>query len=203
MRVVLHLHPVYTTSLACLATPQILPIDQNTARYFNRVAVDTLYGGMADTAAEGARLAGLLADKRRLGAGDRPEHRRSVRRYLDPGARLSDPDHRLVNRPAAEGAVRRGGGKNRPGLGEDCRFLQAALCRDEAVDDRPRSLPGGLTPRLPGSARAIAGRRQQRHDDIAERRRNAVLTPATLHHAVTNIPLQRSAIEAIDQNRGA
>ncbi|MGP4884011.1 hypothetical protein ACTXQV_73705, partial [Klebsiella pneumoniae] len=47
----------YTTSLACLATPQILPIDQNTARYFNRVAVDTLYGGMADTAAEGARLA--------------------------------------------------------------------------------------------------------------------------------------------------
>ena len=60
VRVVLHLHPVYTTSLACLATPQILPIDQNTARYFNRVAVDTLYGGMADTAAEGARLAGLL-----------------------------------------------------------------------------------------------------------------------------------------------
>ncbi len=51
---VLHLHPVYTTSLACLATPQILPIDQNTARYFNRVAVDTLYGGMADTAAEAA-----------------------------------------------------------------------------------------------------------------------------------------------------
>ncbi|UMX91056.1 class II aldolase/adducin family protein [Klebsiella pneumoniae] len=33
---------------------------------FNRVAVDTLYGGMADTAAEDARLAGLLADKRRL-----------------------------------------------------------------------------------------------------------------------------------------
>ena len=68
VRVVLHLHPVYTTSLACLATPQILPIDQNTARYFNRVAVDTLYGGMADTAAEGARLAGLLADNRRLPA---------------------------------------------------------------------------------------------------------------------------------------
>jgi ribulose-5-phosphate 4-epimerase/fuculose-1-phosphate aldolase len=31
VRVVLHLHPVYTTSVACLATPQILPIDQNTA----------------------------------------------------------------------------------------------------------------------------------------------------------------------------
>lgn len=65
-RVVLHLHPVYTTSIACLASPCILPIDQNTARYFNRVAVDELYGGMADTTEEGARLAALLADKRRL-----------------------------------------------------------------------------------------------------------------------------------------
>ncbi|MCE9897485.1 class II aldolase and adducin N-terminal domain-containing protein [Raoultella terrigena] len=65
-RAVLHLHPVYATSVACLEQPQILPIDQNTARYFQRVAVDTLYGGMADTVAEGARLAGLLADKRRL-----------------------------------------------------------------------------------------------------------------------------------------
>ncbi|VUT13611.1 Decarboxylase NovR [Klebsiella huaxiensis] len=66
VRVVLHLHPVYTTSVACLETPHIPPVDQNTARYFNRVAVDTLYGGMADTTAEGARLASLLADKRRL-----------------------------------------------------------------------------------------------------------------------------------------
>jgi len=66
VRVVLHLHPVYTTSIACLETPRILPIDQNTARYFNRVAVDELYGGMADTTAEGARLAALLSDKRRL-----------------------------------------------------------------------------------------------------------------------------------------
>lgn len=65
-RVVLHLHPVYTTSVACLESPRIPPIDQNTARYFNRVAVDELYGGMADTTAEGARLAALLTDKRRL-----------------------------------------------------------------------------------------------------------------------------------------
>ena len=66
VRVILHLHPVYTTSVACLESPSILPIDQNTARYFNRVAVDKLYGGMADTTAEGARLAALLSDKRRL-----------------------------------------------------------------------------------------------------------------------------------------
>lgn len=65
-RVVLHLHPVYTTAVACLAQPHIPPIDQNTARYFNRMAVDELYGGMADTVAEGARLAGLLGDKSRL-----------------------------------------------------------------------------------------------------------------------------------------
>ncbi|UVH57533.1 class II aldolase and adducin N-terminal domain-containing protein [Variovorax paradoxus] len=65
-RVVLHLHPVFATSIACLQNPQISPIDQNTARYFNRVAVDEMYGGMADTTAEGARLAGLLKDKTRL-----------------------------------------------------------------------------------------------------------------------------------------
>lgn len=66
VRVVLHLHPVYTTAVACLANPGIPPIDQNSARYFNRVAIDTVYGGMADTTAEGARLAGLLAGNSRL-----------------------------------------------------------------------------------------------------------------------------------------
>ncbi len=65
-RVVLHLHPIYTTAVACLARPHIPAIDQNTARYFNRVAVDELYGGMADTTAEGARLTSLLEDKSRL-----------------------------------------------------------------------------------------------------------------------------------------
>ncbi|MCY0386688.1 class II aldolase and adducin N-terminal domain-containing protein [Robbsia sp. Bb-Pol-6] len=65
-RAVLHLHPVYTTAVACLATPHVPPIDQNTARYFNRIAIDDMYGGMADTEAEGARLAALLGDRRRL-----------------------------------------------------------------------------------------------------------------------------------------
>jgi len=65
-RAVLHLHPIYTTAVACLAKPHVPPIDQNTARYFNRIAVDELYGGMADTEAEGARLASLLGGKRRL-----------------------------------------------------------------------------------------------------------------------------------------
>ncbi|MDO6461583.1 class II aldolase and adducin N-terminal domain-containing protein [Granulosicoccaceae sp. 1_MG-2023] len=65
-RVVLHLHPVHATAVSTLQTPHIPAIDQNTARYHNRVAVDTLYGGMANTTEEGARLAALLGDKRRL-----------------------------------------------------------------------------------------------------------------------------------------
>jgi ribulose-5-phosphate 4-epimerase/fuculose-1-phosphate aldolase len=53
-----------------LKDPTILPIDQNTARYFNRVAVDTNFGGMADSESEGARLAGLLGNRSRLMMGN-------------------------------------------------------------------------------------------------------------------------------------
>lgn len=70
IRVALHLHPIYATTIATLKEPVIKPIDQNTARYFNRVAVDTLYGGMADTEAEGARLVSLLGNKSRLMMGN-------------------------------------------------------------------------------------------------------------------------------------
>lgn len=66
VKVVMHLHPIHTTAIASLADPRIEPIDQNTARYFNRIAVDTMYSGMADTKSEGARLAKLLGDKSRL-----------------------------------------------------------------------------------------------------------------------------------------
>ena len=65
-RVVMHLHPPFATSIAALADPQIKPIDQNTARYFNRLAVDSSYAGMADSEQEGARLARLLGNKSRL-----------------------------------------------------------------------------------------------------------------------------------------
>ena len=37
------------TVLASLTDPEILPIDQNTARFYNRVAFDLDYGGMANT----------------------------------------------------------------------------------------------------------------------------------------------------------
>ncbi|ETX12638.1 hypothetical protein MUS1_03375 [Marinomonas ushuaiensis DSM 15871] len=66
IRVAMHLHPVYTTAVSSMKNPHIPPIDQNTARYFNRVSVDTMFGGMADTAEEGARLSSLLKDNSRL-----------------------------------------------------------------------------------------------------------------------------------------
>lgn len=62
----MHLHPVYTTAISAMKNPSIPPIDQNTARYFNRVSVDSMFGGMADTVEEGARLSGLLANNSRL-----------------------------------------------------------------------------------------------------------------------------------------
>ena len=65
-RCVLHVHPRYATALACLADPAIRPVDQNTARYFNRVAIDLNYGGIADEMDEGERIAGCMGHHRRL-----------------------------------------------------------------------------------------------------------------------------------------
>lgn len=65
-RCVLHVHSPYATALAGLADPTLKPIDQNTARFFNRMAVDAEYGGFADTEAEGRRLAGCLGNHRVL-----------------------------------------------------------------------------------------------------------------------------------------
>ena len=56
-RVLLHCHPPYTTALACLKDPTMKPIDQNTARFFGVTGLDLDFGGIADDAAEGTRLA--------------------------------------------------------------------------------------------------------------------------------------------------
>lgn len=69
-RCILHLHPAYSTALAALADPTILPVDQTSARFFNRVAVDLAYSGVADSDAEGERLARALGDRRRLMMGN-------------------------------------------------------------------------------------------------------------------------------------
>jgi len=62
-RCILHVHPPYATAWSCLADPDIRPLEQTCARFYKRVAIDTEYGGMADTAAEGLRLTRALADK--------------------------------------------------------------------------------------------------------------------------------------------
>ena len=62
-RCIIHLHPPYATAIASLADPEIKPIDQNTARFFNRIAVDTEYGGMANSDAEGDRIARLMGNR--------------------------------------------------------------------------------------------------------------------------------------------
>lgn len=63
-RVVLHTHMVHATALACLRDFEFLPLDQNACRFYERIAYDRDYCGMALDDGEGARVAGLLgADK--------------------------------------------------------------------------------------------------------------------------------------------
>jgi ribulose-5-phosphate 4-epimerase/fuculose-1-phosphate aldolase len=59
-------HPPYGTALAALADPTLLPIDQVTAKFYNRVAIDTEFGGIADFADEGARLVRALGSYRHM-----------------------------------------------------------------------------------------------------------------------------------------
>ncbi len=69
-RCILHAHPPYATAIAALADPDVKPIDQNTARYYNRIAVDLGYGGIADYDEEGERLARALGNKSRMMMGN-------------------------------------------------------------------------------------------------------------------------------------
>jgi len=61
-RCVLHVHPPYATALAALSDPSLKPIDQNTARFYRRIAIDLAYGGIADDRAEGDRIVRALGD---------------------------------------------------------------------------------------------------------------------------------------------
>ena len=49
-----------------MADPTLKPIEQNTAKYYNRVAYDYGFTGLADNEAEGQRLAAALGDKRSM-----------------------------------------------------------------------------------------------------------------------------------------
>jgi ribulose-5-phosphate 4-epimerase/fuculose-1-phosphate aldolase len=69
-RCVLHVHPPHATALVALADPEIKPIEQNTARFFKRVAYDLGYEGMANSDAEGNRLAALLGNHKTMMLGN-------------------------------------------------------------------------------------------------------------------------------------
>ncbi|WP_226629506.1 class II aldolase/adducin family protein [Alloyangia pacifica] len=62
-KVILHCHSPYATALSCLADPTVVPIDNNTARFYGRTAYDLDFGGIADAEEEGERLADSLGDK--------------------------------------------------------------------------------------------------------------------------------------------
>ncbi|NAZ37809.1 class II aldolase/adducin family protein [Rubellimicrobium sp. CFH 75288] len=59
-RCVLHLHPRHATALSALANSRMPPIDQNTMRFWGRLAIDEGFEGMGLSDEEGDRLAGLL-----------------------------------------------------------------------------------------------------------------------------------------------
>ncbi len=60
-RCLMHVHSIHATVLASLEDSNMPPIDQNTATFFNRYAIDNDFGGLAFED-EGARCATLLAD---------------------------------------------------------------------------------------------------------------------------------------------
>ena len=63
VRCVLHTHMPYATTLTSLEDSRLLPIDQNSARFWGRIAYDDTYGGFALAEAEGRRMAEALGDK--------------------------------------------------------------------------------------------------------------------------------------------
>jgi len=69
-RCVLHLHPPYATALATLADPSIKAVDQNTARFHNRIAIDRGFDGIADFREEGERLVQVLGSRRYMMMGN-------------------------------------------------------------------------------------------------------------------------------------
>jgi ribulose-5-phosphate 4-epimerase/fuculose-1-phosphate aldolase len=63
IRCVLHTHMPFATALTSLEDSRVLPIDQNAARYWGRIAYAEDYGGFALESDEGQRIAQALGDK--------------------------------------------------------------------------------------------------------------------------------------------
>jgi ribulose-5-phosphate 4-epimerase/fuculose-1-phosphate aldolase len=62
VRVLIHAHTPYATALSVLKDPSMKPLDNNTARFYGDLAIDTGFGGIADEAEEGERLAAVLGN---------------------------------------------------------------------------------------------------------------------------------------------
>ena len=62
-RCVLHVHSIHATVLASLADSNLLPIDQNTATFYQRYVIDSDFSGLAFES-EGERCAAMLSDPR-------------------------------------------------------------------------------------------------------------------------------------------
>ncbi|MGO1117760.1 aldolase [Rhodovibrionaceae bacterium A322] len=63
---VLHTHMPQATALTCIEDGRLEPVHQNSLRFYDEVAYDPYYGGLAEDAEEGDRIAAALGDKRIL-----------------------------------------------------------------------------------------------------------------------------------------
>lgn len=64
VRCAMHVHSIFATVLASLADSRLPAIDQNSAMFFDRCAIDEAYGGLAFEE-EGERCAELLSDPKK------------------------------------------------------------------------------------------------------------------------------------------
>jgi ribulose-5-phosphate 4-epimerase/fuculose-1-phosphate aldolase len=65
-RVVLHLHAPYSTALTAIQGGRLLMIHQNAARFFEDIAYDDHFNGIAEATKEGARMAAAMGDRKIL-----------------------------------------------------------------------------------------------------------------------------------------
>jgi ribulose-5-phosphate 4-epimerase/fuculose-1-phosphate aldolase len=63
---VMHTHMAYATALTLLKDGRLEPVSQNALRFFEDIAYDPVYNGLAEDEEEGARMADALGDKRVL-----------------------------------------------------------------------------------------------------------------------------------------
>ena len=66
VRCVLHTHMPWVTTLTCLRDPTFKFVHQNSLRFYDDIAYDDAYNGLAESAEEGERIASCMGEKRVL-----------------------------------------------------------------------------------------------------------------------------------------